>query len=79
MTCLSIEHRRNVHGMISSAAHVRAFAQEAHPMQLQLCVGLPSEDHALINRQWTCFLCSQTELQVSLTSLQKVAPNHNQP
>jgi PIN domain nuclease of toxin-antitoxin system len=46
MTCLSIEHRRNVHGMISSAAHVHAFAQEAHPMQLQLCVGL----HHVANR-----------------------------
>jgi PIN domain nuclease of toxin-antitoxin system len=33
--------------MISSAAHVHAFAQEAHPMQLQLCVGLHHDANRL--------------------------------
>ncbi len=40
---------------------------------------IASQDHAIINHQWTCFLCSQTELQVRLTSLQKVAPNQINP
>lgn len=85
MTCLSIEHRRNVHGMISSAAHVHAFAQEAHPMQLQLCVGLHHDANHLArpchhkSSMDLLSLQSNRELQVRLTSLQKVAPNHINP